>query len=68
LSRQVASQLVGIRGGCERCTVTFTKRNAKMLAATHHDRTRHPTWIEETTRTTFGRAGTAKRAAQGNLL
>jgi hypothetical protein len=69
MTRVMRSTVVEARGGCDRCPVQWSGKNALALAARHHDKTRHPTWAEQTQRTHYGEAGTRRGAgAEARLL
>jgi hypothetical protein len=70
MSRMMSSELVSASGGCDRCSVTFEARNAQPLAAKHHDKTGHPTWVEKVERIYYGRGRgkPARRSEQGRLI
>lgn len=60
MSRQSRTVIVEAHGGCDRCAAKFDGKNALAVAALHHDRTRHPVWVEQTQRTHYGDAKSAK--------
>lgn len=70
MSRMMSSELVSASGGCDRCSATFDAKNAQALAAQHHDRTKHPTWVETTTRISYGRTGgrASAKSSQARLI
>jgi hypothetical protein len=70
MTRTMSSELVSARGGCERCSKTFDARNAQPLAAQHHDKTGHPTWVEKVERVYYGRGrgGSSGKTEQGKLI
>lgn len=67
MKRVSASQVVTGSGGCHRCASKWDGKTALANAARHHDKTRHPTWGEQTLRTEYG-AGQQPAKTQGNLL
>lgn len=57
VNRQQHTAVTEARGGCHRCAgAQWQGKNALALAARHHDKTKHPTWAEQTQRTEYGGA------------
>lgn len=54
MNRTHSAELVASRWGCERCTAGGTAANAQALAALHHDKKGHRTWVEVTRRFVYG--------------
>lgn len=59
VQRRHTSRMIQARWGCGRCSMGGTSNNAQALAAQHHDKRNHPTWVETTNRIEYGGQGAA---------
>jgi cytochrome c551/c552 len=59
-----------VTAGCRRChgdAVKWRGSNAQGLAAQHHDKTRHQTWVKVVMEISYG-SGVRTSAEQGRLI
>lgn len=70
VQRRHTSRMIQARWGCGRCAMGGTSNNAQALAAQHHDKRNHPTWVETTNRIEYGGASGTRANAdhQKSLL
>lgn len=57
-ARPTSTRVLSVKGGCKQCPARWDAKNAQALAAQHYDRTRHPTYVEVTTRIEYGASAT----------
>lgn len=62
-ARTHSSELLRASWGCERCNAGGNADNAQGLAAQHHDKKHHRTWVEITRRFVYG--AVSGKSAQG---
>lgn len=54
MPREKRAGWVSCTGGCYDCGAEWTARNAQGLAAIHHDKTGHSTYVEKVLAITYG--------------
>lgn len=43
-----------VTAGCDRCSIRWTTANAQAVAAQHHDKYGHKTWVEQVLAIQYG--------------
>ena len=57
-----------VRAGCSTCQDRWSGKNAQAVAARHHDKTGHETWVEVVMRVRYGRARERPQATLMDIL